>query len=61
VAGFVIFLVVLAVVGVAGWLIITKFNLGQTALVIFGLILLLALVLYLFGALPWAPPAVVVR
>jgi hypothetical protein len=45
---------------VAGWLIITKFNLGSTALMIFGLLLLLALVLMLFGGF-WGGPVVVVR
>jgi hypothetical protein len=58
--GIVVALVLLAIVGVAGWLIITKFNLGNTALMIFGLLLLLALVLMLFGGF-WGGPVVVVR
>jgi hypothetical protein len=58
--GIVVALVLLAIIGVAGWLIITKFNLGNTALMIFGLLLLLALVLMLFGGF-WGGPVVVVR
>jgi hypothetical protein len=44
-----IFLVVLAIVGAVGWWIITKFQLPQPVLWIFGLLLLLALLLYVFG------------
>jgi hypothetical protein len=58
--GIVVALVLLAIVGVAGWLIITKFNLGSTALMIFGLVLLLALVLMLFGGF-FGGPVVVLR
>jgi hypothetical protein len=57
--GIVVALVLLAIVGVAGWLIITKFNLGNTALMIFGLLLLLALVLMLFGGFLDGPVVVV--
>ena len=53
--GLILFLVVLLVVGVAGWLIITKFELGRTALMVFGVFLLLALLLFLFGGLPGVP------
>jgi hypothetical protein len=54
-AGLIIFLVVLLIVGIAGYLIITKFELGRTALMIFGVFLLLALLLFLFGGLPGVP------
>ena len=53
----IIFLAVLLVIGLAGYVIITKFNLGNTALMIFGVFLLLALLLYLFGGL--GGPAVI--
>ena len=51
------FLVILFVVGAAGWFVITKFNLGQTALTVFGCVLLLALVLFLLGG--FGPPGVI--
>ena len=53
----IVFLAVLLVIGLAGYVIITKFNLGNTALMIFGVFLLLALLLYLFGGL--GGPAVI--
>lgn len=43
------FLIVLFVIGAAGWFIITKFNLGQTALTVFGIVLLLILIVFLLG------------
>lgn len=43
------FLIVLFVIGAAGWFIITKFNLGQTALTVFGVVLLLILIVFLLG------------
>lgn len=49
--GLILFLVALLIVGIAGYLIITRFNLGGTALTVFGVVLLLALVLFLFGGL----------
>jgi len=57
VVSLIIFLAVLLVIGLAGYVIITKFNLGNTALMIFGVFLLLALLLYLFGGL--GGPAVI--
>jgi hypothetical protein len=44
-----IFLVVLAIVGACGWWIIKKFELPQPVLWVFGLLLLLALLLFVFG------------
>ena len=53
----IIFLAVLLIVGIAGYVVITKFELGRTALMIFGVLLLLALLLFLFGGL--GGPAVI--
>lgn len=47
-----VFLLVLGIIGGAGWFIIQKFRLPEVALWIFGAILLLFLVFFLAGAGP---------